>query len=234
MADEVPAGESQPNPTPTPPAILPQGNNADVVKQLTTVTEQLTQAKAQLETLAKERDSFKTGLDQTTAKLTDLEKQFSETSTLLKTRDGEFATLQTQLQQTLGQVGELTTARDGLTKQVDLFNLIADTPDFHPMVASFKNLSKIIKPDAPVDDVKALLGAMAADNKQQVQGALEIFRAGGSLSTSPVQQTPGGPKNMEEAWQTWQNAYRTGDKEAMRQAMQLVNQFSQAGDNQPA
>ena len=216
MADETTTTEGGQQ----PPVIPPQGNNADLVKQLTQTTQELTQAKAQLDALTKERDGLKTGLDQTTAKVTDLEKKFGEASTALQTKTGEVATLSTQLQQTLGQVTELTNTNTGLTKQVDLFNVIANKPEFHPMVGSFQKLSEVIKPDAPQEAIEALLGTMAADAQKSVTSALEIFRAGGSPAANHGTETVTGPKTKEEAWSAWQAALKAGDNAKQQVAYQ--------------
>jgi hypothetical protein len=245
MADLVPAGDVQPTTTPpaaaTVPAVTPGPNgpalapaaNGDVIKQLTETTQTLTTAQAKIAELEKTLDTLQSANQTVNADFTTLKSQAEETAKALKAREAEVTNYQTQLEQTLAQVNEAKTKVTELTKTTDLFNLIADTPEFHGMVGSFKNLSKVIKSDAAADDVKALLTAMAAENKQQVAGALEIFRAGGSPPAQGGSSTPGA-KSMEEAWQNWQNAYKSGNQEAIRHAMSLVNSFSKIEENTQA
>lgn len=213
----------------------PQGNN-ELALQFRQVSQELAELKTKFASLEKEKGTLATANDQVNQQITQLRSELTQAKSGLTAKEAEYTNLQTQFTQASTQLTELTQANAGLNQQVSLFNTIAGTPDFHPLIGMTEQLMKVVKPDAAADDIKTLLSTFAANSKQQTQATIDAFRSGATPTGNfGSGQQPNGVtfKNSQEALAAYQDAIRAGDTNRASAAYQAVAAFQQNG-KQPA
>lgn len=204
----------------------PQGSN-ELAAQLRQISQELAEVKTKYAALEKEKGTLSTANEQVNQQLVQLRAELTQTKTGLNTREAEFTNLQTQFAQVNSQLTELTQANAGLNQQVNLFSTIAGTPDFHPLIGMTEQLMKVVKPDAAIDDIKALLTTFATNSKQQTQATIDAFRAGATPTGNfgSGQQPTSSYKTAQEALAAYQQAIRANDQATAANAYQAVQAF---------
>lgn len=218
----------------TPPPVTPPQGNSDLAAQFRQMSQELAEIKAKYAALEKEKGTLSTANEQVNQQITQLRAELTQTKTGLSSKEAELTNLQTQFGQINTQLTELTQANAGLNQQVNLFNTIAGTPDFHPLIGMTEQFMKVVKPDAAPDDIKALLTTFAANSKQQTQATIDAFRAGATPAGNfgPGQQPTSTFKTAQEALVAYQQAIRANDQAGAANAYQAVQAFQNG--KQPA
>jgi DNA repair exonuclease SbcCD ATPase subunit len=226
---------------------MPDDNNTPDLSQL---TEKITQLSAQLEqakTALTERDNkikelegstggFKTANGQLTSKVTDLESQLAAAQATIQTQTGELINWTTKYDQLTQTHATVTGEAAATKKQLELYGLIAAKPEYHGLVDSVSKLTALIRPDAPVADIEALLQTMASGRQSAASQALDGYRAGGTNPAGNVAGSkPGGslPTDPKAAFAEYQSLLNETSQEAMsrRAALYEVITSAQFGDN---
>lgn len=209
-------------------------------QQVQQLTSQLEQAQARVKELEGTLGKTKSEVDTHAAANADLHKKLTEAAGQVTSLTGELDELkksginsQTQLTTLTEQLNTVQQERAQLAKRAQLFETIAGTPEFHPLVGSFNDLAKVVNPDASPEDVSKFLNTVSGQTRQQVEQAVNVFRAGGTPTSGT---TSGGttahePTTAEAAFQAYQQALQQGDNASMQkyftQYMALQNGASQ-------
>lgn len=167
----------------------------DLTKQLETANNLIESLKGDKQKLSGEIGSLKKANNQMHAQVSDLQGQIGQLTNDLETKGGEATNLKTQVDQLTGQVQGLTKTNGELSRDMSIWNIVAETPDLHGKVGEIPTLAKIISADADPELIKQhLLSSAQAGQQQQQQAAQEAvqtFAAGGTPPSPPGNTQPG-------------------------------------------
>lgn len=177
-----------------------------------------------------------TAQKQAVERATAAEQQLKELQKQLEGKTGEVTNWATQHQQLNEQFGQTTTQLQTTQAELNLYKMIADTPEYHGLIGMVAG----IKVAGTPEDQKTILDAMAKGMKGHTDQMLNVFKGGGT-PPSPAGGSPGtnpgpaaGPKNIQEAGMRLNQIMGIPGHEAEQaQLYAYIQQQQQGGSGSP-